>query len=253
MAEADAAAELTAQINAMRKTELRDELYRHGLWFDNHVIFAKLYLPTKDLTTIPLTHKNLVASGAEAKVCVRVLPPRLPENADITDIRDRDDKRLQLVRSAWINPPSHPWDIIKIKDMVDKGLIYSRTLREGEVELAEGNVGIYLSGTTHYWYKIQPSDVLSHYKSRYRKPVHGDMDNRPTTVANADIHWGYVTIVSEQEGNERFIQVMRFELQPPTVPALGGNKYSRKHKSTKRTKKQNSRRNRRRYRTRNRR
>jgi hypothetical protein len=85
------------------------------------------------------------------------------------------------------------------------------------------------------------------------------MGNRPTTVANADIHYGYVTIVSEQEGNERFIRVMRSELQQPAVPvlapALGGNKYSRKHKSTKRTKKQNSRRNRnrRRYRTRNRR
>lgn len=221
------------------------------------MIFARLYLPTKDLTTIPLTHKNLVASGAKAKVCVRVLPPLLPENADSKYKRARDVNRLDLVRSAWIFPPSHPWDIINIKDMVDKGLIYSRTLREGEVELVEGNVGIYPLGTTHYWYKIQPYDVLSYYKSRYSKPVHGVMDNRPTTVANADIHYGCVTIVSEQEGNDKFIQVMPAELQQPAVPvhtpSLGGNKYSRKHKSTKRTKKQNSRRKRRRYRTRNRR
>ena len=143
--------------------------------------------------------------------------------------------------------------------MVDKGLIYSRTLREGEfddVDIVEGNVDAYLHGTTHYWYKVQPYDGLSHYSSPYRKPVHGVMDDHPKTVPNADIHYGYITIVQETDIARRFDLVTSDRLSGQGAASLGGNKYSRKHKSTKRTKKhnkRNSRRNRRRYRTRNRR
>jgi hypothetical protein len=221
----------------------------------NPVIFAKLYLPTTDLTTIPLTPKNLVASGAKAKVCVLILHPK----SHGTSI-DRSNINVQRNTLATGAPRllTHPWSQINIKDMVDKGLIYSRTLNEGElddVDIVEGNVGAYRPGTTHYWYKVQPYDGLSHYASPYRKPVHGVMDDPPKTVPNADIHYGYVTIVKDSD--KRFTPVTPATLSGQGVsPPHGGNKYSRKHTSTKRTKKQNkrnSRRNRRRYRTRNRR
>lgn len=227
--------------------------------FENPVIFAKLYLlPNKDRKTLhPIPVTGLVAGG-EARVCVLILPPKLDDkDADIVDKRARKFMRTTLATSAP-RLPTHPWSTINIKDMVDKGLIYSRTLREGEfddIDILEGNVGIYPPGTTHYWYKVQPYDGLSHYASPYRLPVHGVMDDPPRTVPNADIHYGYVTIV--EDSDKRFTPVMPANLsgQGVLLPSHGGNKYSRKHKSTKRTKKQNSRRNRnrRRYRTRNRR
>jgi hypothetical protein len=219
----------------------------------NPVIFAKLYLPTKDSTTTPLTPKNLVAPGVEAKVCVLILPPKFYGTS--TTRSDRNSLRIGYATGAP-RLSTHPWSPISITDMVKNGLIYSRTLREGEtddVDIVEGNVGSYRTGTTHYWYKVQPYDGLSHYTSPYRKPVHGVMNNPPRTVPNADIHYGCVTIV--EDSDERFIQVIPANLSGQGNPSHGGNKYSRKHKSTKRTKKQNSRRNRnrRRYRTRNRR
>ena len=220
--------------------------------FDNQVIFAKLYLPTKDSTTTPLTPKNLVAPGAEAKVCVLILPPKVYGTS--IAIRDRNFLRDALASSAP-RLSTHPWSQINIKEMVAKGLIYSRTLREGEtddVDIVEGNVKIYPTGTTHYWYKVQPYDGVSHYASPYHEPVHGIMDGRlPRIVPYAAIHYGYVTIV--EDSDKRFIPVIPANLSGQGNPSLGGNKYSRKHKSTKRTKKQNSRLNRRRYRTRNRR
>jgi hypothetical protein len=222
----------------------------------NPVIFAKLYLlPNKDRKTLhPIPVTELVAGG-EAMVCVLILPPKL----DGTSVArsSRNSIRDALAKDAP-RLPTHPWSQINIKDMVDKGLIYSRTLREGEfddVDIVEGNVGTYPTGTTHYWYKVQPYDGLSRYASPYRKPVHGVMADPPKTVPNADIHYGCVTIV--EDSDKRFTPVTPATLSGQGVsPPHGGNKYSRKHKSTKRTKKhnkRNSRRNRRRYRTRNRR
>ena len=258
-----AAAEVSdeAEQFVLRSNETwRENLYE-GLpfykTFKNPVIFAKLYLlPNKDRKTLhPIPVTELVAGG-EAMVCVLILPPKLDDkDADIVDKRARNFRRTTLATDAP-RLPTHPWSQINIKEMVDKGLIYSRTLREGEfddIDILEGNVGTYLSGTTHYWYKVQPYDGLSRYASPYREPVHGVMDGPPRTVPmpNADIHYGCVTIV--EDSDKRFIPVIPANLSGQGNPSHGGNKYSRKHKSTKRTKKQNSRRNRRRYRTRNRR
>jgi hypothetical protein len=220
------------------------------------VIFAKLYLLiTEDRKLLlPITE---LADGGKARVCVLILPPKLDDkDPDVGAKRARKYKRIEYARSAP-RLPTHPWSEISITDMVKNGLIYSRTLREGEfddVDIVEGNVGTYLPGTTHYWYKVQRYDGLSHYPSPYRKPVHGVMDDPPKTVPNADIHYGCVTIV--EDSDKRFTPVTSANLSGQGAASLGGNKYSRKHTSTKRTKKQNkrnSRRNRRRHRTRNRR
>jgi hypothetical protein len=238
--------------------------------FKQPVIFAKLYLlpnevlpneVRKPLPPIPLT---TLVDVDEARVCVMILPPLLDnKDAYIEDKRARKVRRMTLARSAPMLR-THPWSTINIKDMVDKGFIYSRILEEGKVDdvyIVEDNVKrLYPRNTTHYWYKVQPYDGLSHHASPYNPQVHGLMTEPPKIVPHASIQHGHITIVEEDTVYANFTLVTHTDLQQPpaaaAAPPHGGNKYSRKHKSTKRTKKQNkrnSRRNRRRYRTRNRR
>jgi hypothetical protein len=243
--------------------------------FQKPVIFAKLYLLVKPLMPLKLTPLTTLVDVDEAMVCVMILPPLLDnKDACIIDKRARKVRRMTLATSVQMLSP-HPWSPISIKDMVDKGFIYSRILKEGKVDdvyLVEDDVTrLYPRDTMHYWYKVQPCDGLSHRASPYDPQVHGLMDDPPKIVPHAGIQHGHITIVEEDTVDANFRLVTQADLQQPPADAaasapdpdpaaaaapLGGNKYSRKHKSTKRTKKQNkrnSRRNRRRYRTRNRR
>jgi hypothetical protein len=181
-------------------------------------IFAKIYVyedANSKLKPIALTNINK-AHHAQAYVFVTIPPPAPSEG-----VWGVWSAKIASYLSPVYTSNGHPITIIdntKMREMISRGLIYSRNV----------------AGITEYWYLVQDLDILSGYNGAMYDPViHGE-----GVSANAengdDVARGYIMLVHTDEERMRFILVTG-----DIIPSKGGNKCSLKPKSNKRKKKQN--------------
>jgi len=205
----------------------------------NH-IFAKIYVykdANSKLKPIALTNENK-AHHAQAYVFVTI-PPPAPSGGGGGGWGGWSAK-IESYLSPVYTSNGHPITIIdntKMREMISRGLIYSRN-------------DPLTPDITEYWYLVQKLDILSGYKGAvYHSDIHG-AGVRENAVNGDDVARGYIMLVPEKDF-QQFTPVGTGDIMY-SASSKGGNKCSLKPKSNKRKKKQNKHNSRRRYRSRKR-
>lgn len=219
----------------------------HELKYEFEHVLAKIYVRNdRSLEVLTNENRNMCDKAVVFVGIPPIFPLRVPGPEYTQQFRNVASKAdAMLSAHAILN--SHPMSSINISELIERGFIYSRVSKNGDLDINNRPI---TPGTVEYWYKVQDTDILSGFKAQFKEEIHGT----PGNEKHDDVARGHIRLVSESELNDYFIMMYpadefdcprESEVERAKITKLpdlqGGNKCSLKPKSNKRKKKQTKR------------